>query len=136
MPIAAVNGIEIAYETIGSGSRTVVLLPGASCQMLEWLDPFCEMITGEDCTVVRVDNRDVGLSTHFDVVCPNPAELMAKAETTFMTGESPCPIERTLLTTGLVEACVQSANTEQARVETPHLAIVYDAIPRPLFAHD
>lgn len=80
MPIAVVHGIEIAYETIGSGSRTVVLLPGASCQMLEWLGPFCEMITREDCTVVRVDNRDVGLSTHFDDVCPNPAELMAKAQ--------------------------------------------------------
>lgn len=79
MPIAAVNGIEIAYETFGTGSRTVVLLPGASCQMLEWLDPFCEMIAKQDCTVVRVDNRDVGLSTHFDDICPNPGELMAKA---------------------------------------------------------
>jgi pimeloyl-ACP methyl ester carboxylesterase len=48
--------------------------------MLEWLDPFCEMIAAEDCKVVRVDNRDVGLSTHFDDVCPNPGELMAKAQ--------------------------------------------------------
>ncbi len=79
MPLAAANGIEIAYETIGNGSRTVVLLPGAGCQMLEWLDPFCEMIAEQDCTVVRVDNRDVGLSTHFEGACPNPGELMAKA---------------------------------------------------------
>jgi len=79
MSIAAVNGIEIAYETIGSGSRTVVLLPGAGCQMLEWLDPFCEQIAERDCTVVRVDNRDIGLSTKFDDVCPNPGELVEKA---------------------------------------------------------
>jgi pimeloyl-ACP methyl ester carboxylesterase len=46
--------------------------------MLEWLDPFCEMIADQDCTVVRVDNRDVGLSTHFDDVCPNPGELLEK----------------------------------------------------------
>jgi pimeloyl-ACP methyl ester carboxylesterase len=79
VPIAAVNGIEIAYETIGNGSRTVILLPGAGCQMLEWLDPFCEMLAKQDCTVVRVDNRDVGLSTHFDDICPNPGELLARA---------------------------------------------------------
>ncbi len=79
MPVTAVNGIEIAYEFIGSGSRTVVLLPGAAIQMLEWLDPFCEMIAAQDCTVFRVDNRDVGLSTHFDNVCPNPSELIATA---------------------------------------------------------
>ena len=48
--------------------------------MLEWLDPFCEMISGQDCTVVRVDNRDVGLSTHFDDSCPDPGELMARAQ--------------------------------------------------------
>ncbi len=79
MPIAAVNGIEIAYETFGNGSRTVILLPGAGCQMLEWLDPFCEMVAEHDCRVVRVDNRDIGLSTKFDRECPNPAVELEKA---------------------------------------------------------
>jgi len=79
VPVAAVNGIEIGYESFGTGSRTLILLPGASCQMLEWLEPFCEMLVKQDCTVVRVDNRDVGLSTHFDDVCPNPEELIEKA---------------------------------------------------------
>ncbi|MEE3263358.1 MAG: hypothetical protein VX290_11000 [Candidatus Latescibacterota bacterium] len=97
-------------------------------------------LVGDFTFAARLKGQDTPLSTLFYLPpVPNvmySAELMAKAETTFMTGESPCPIERTLLTTGLVEACVQSANTEQARVETPHLAIVYDAIPRPLFAHE
>ena len=79
MPVAAVNGIEIGYESFGTGSRTLILLPGASCQMLEWLEPFCEMLVKQDCTVIRVDNRDVGLSTHFDDLCPNPEELIEKA---------------------------------------------------------
>ena len=87
MPIAAVNGSEIAYETFGNGSRTVILLPGAGCQMLEWLDAFCEMIAEQDCTVHRVDNRDVGLSTHFDDICPNPGEEMQKLR----KGESVTP---------------------------------------------
>lgn len=80
MPKAAVNGIEIAYETIGEGSRTVILLPGAGCQMLEWLDPFCEMLAGHNCRVVRVDNRDIGLSTKFDGELPNPAAEMARGQ--------------------------------------------------------
>ena len=55
------------------------------------------------------------------------AELMSKAEETFMTGKAPYPIERTLLTTGLVEAGVRSLGTGQKRIETPHLAIRYQA---------
>ena len=60
-----------------------------------------------------------------NVVCS--AELMSKAEETFMTGKAPYPIERTLLTTGLVEAGVRSLGTGQKRLETPHLAIRYQA---------
>ena len=52
---------------------------------------------------------------------------MSKAEEMFLTGKTPYPIERTLLTTGLVEACVRSLATGQKRIETPHLAIRYDA---------
>lgn len=55
------------------------------------------------------------------------AELMAKAEATFLTGRAPCPIERTLLTTGLVEAGVRSIGTGQKRLETPHLSVKYQA---------
>lgn len=55
------------------------------------------------------------------------AGLMAQAEATFLTGKSPSPLERTLLTTGLVEAGVRSLGKEQQRLETPHLAITYQA---------
>jgi hypothetical protein len=54
------------------------------------------------------------------------AALMSKAEETFLTGKTPYPIERTLLTTGMLEACVRSLGTGQKRVETPHLAIRYE----------
>lgn len=55
------------------------------------------------------------------------ASLMSKAEETFVTGKSPTPLERTLLTTGLVEAGVRSLGSGQKRLETPHLAIRYQA---------
>lgn len=69
------------------------------------------------------------LSTLF-YLPPNPnvvysAALMSKAEETFKTGKAPYPIERTLLTSGLVEAGLQSL-TMQKRIETPHLAVRYE----------
>jgi hypothetical protein len=71
------------------------------------------------------------LSTLF-YLPPNPnvtysAALMSKAEETFTAGKSPHPIERTLLTGGLVEAGLHSLAAGQKRIETPHLAIHYDA---------
>ncbi|MFN7805492.1 MAG: hypothetical protein ACK5TO_15840, partial [Planctomycetaceae bacterium] len=55
------------------------------------------------------------------------AALMSKAEETFLTGKSPYPVERTLLTGGLVEAGCQSLTKGQVRLETPHLAVKYTA---------
>ena len=51
-----------------------------------------------------------------------------------MSGKSPHPIERTLLTTGLVEAGVRSLGSGQVRLETPHLAIRYEAPRESTFA--
>jgi len=70
---------------------------------------------------------------------PNPnvtysASLMSKAEETFMTGKTPYPIERTLLTSGLVAAACKSLGTGQVRLETPHLAIRYSAPRESTFA--
>lgn len=79
MSIAAVNGIEIAYETFGDGARTVVLIAGLGNQMLEWDERFCRMIAEHDCRVVRIDSRDMGLSTKFDIACPDPAAELARA---------------------------------------------------------
>lgn len=61
------------------------------------------------------------------------AELMAKAESTFVNRKAACPLERTLLTTGLVEAGCQSIG-KGVRMETPHLAIRYSAPAESQFA--
>jgi hypothetical protein len=97
-------------------------------------------LVGDFTFAARIKGQSTPLSTLFYLPpVPNvmySAELMAKAESTFMTGKSPYPLERTLLTTGLVEACVQSASKEQTRVETPHLAVTYAVGPESLFAQD
>jgi hypothetical protein len=77
----------------------------------------------------RIKGQAEPLSTLF-YLPPNPnvvysAALMAKAEETFLTGKTPYPIERTLLTTGLVAAGMESLASGQKRLATPHLGIRY-----------
>jgi hypothetical protein len=69
------------------------------------------------------------LSTLFHLP-PNPnvtysAALMSKAEEMFTTGNAPYPVERTLLTSGLVAAGLKSL-ADGKRLETSHLAVKYD----------
>jgi hypothetical protein len=61
------------------------------------------------------------------------AALMSKAEEMFLTGKAPYPVERTLLTSGLVEAGMHSLAMDQKRLETPHLAVRYQAPRESLF---
>lgn len=57
------------------------------------------------------------------VTCFHP--LINHMEKMFLTGKTPYPVERTLLTTGLTAAGVESLHQDQKRLETPHLAIHY-----------
>jgi hypothetical protein len=88
-------------------------------------------LVGDFTFAARLTGRAEPLSTLF-YLPPNPnvtysAALMVKAEETFMTGKAPQPIERTLLTTGLVAAGMKSLASGQKRLETPHLAVRYQA---------
>jgi hypothetical protein len=53
--------------------------------------------------------------------------LVNNMEKMFLTGKPTYPVERTLLTTGLTAAGVESLYRNEAKVETPHLAIAYAA---------
>jgi hypothetical protein len=53
--------------------------------------------------------------------------LVKGMERMFLTGKPPYPVERTLLTTGLTAAGVESLYRGQVRYETPHLAVRYRA---------
>jgi hypothetical protein len=86
----------------------------------------------------RVKGQSEPLSTLFYLPStPNvtySAELMSKAEETFVTGKTPYPLERTLLTSGLVAAGMLSLGTGQKRIETPHLNVRYQAPRESTFA--
>ena len=51
--------------------------------------------------------------------------LVNNVEKMFLTGKPTYPVERTLLTTGLTAAGVESLYRNQVRYETPHLSIRY-----------
>ena len=82
----------------------------------------------------RLAGEPQPLSTLFHLP-PNPnvvysAALMHNAERMFVSGEAPYPVERTLLTSGLVEAGLRSLANGQTRLETPQLAAVRYTAPR------
>jgi hypothetical protein len=59
--------------------------------------------------------------------------LVHAIERMFLTGQATYPVERTLLTTGLTAAGVESLWRGQQRITTHHLAIRYQAPKESLF---
>ena len=59
-------GIEVAYQRFGDpGAPPVLLVMGVAVQMFGWPEGFCAELVARGVQVIRFDNRDVGLSTHF-----------------------------------------------------------------------
>jgi len=88
-------------------------------------------LVGDFTFAARLKGQAEPLSTLF-YLPPNPnvvysAALMSKAEEMFTSGKAPYPVERTLLTSGLVAAGMQSLASDQKRIETAHLAFRYQA---------
>ncbi|MBT5803909.1 MAG: hypothetical protein HOI20_20160 [Gemmatimonadetes bacterium] len=89
----------------------------------------------------RIKGQDEPFSTQMYLPMP-PARatlanffspLVNNVEQMFLTGKATYPIERTLLTSGLVIGGVDSLHQEQVKVETPHLKIAYQSTEEPTF---
>ena len=61
------NGdVTLAYEEFGDESGApLLMIMGLDFQMVWWPDGLCEQLAAAGFHVVRFDNRDTGLSTHF-----------------------------------------------------------------------
>jgi len=59
--------------------------------------------------------------------------LVNNAEKMFLTGKATYPVERTLLTSGLVIGGVDSLHQGQSRIDTPHLKIEYQPTAESTF---
>jgi len=73
-----VKGIEVVYDTFGEcQAPPMLLIMGLANQMTGWREAFCARLAGRGYWVIRFDNRDTGLSTHFDQL--EPPGLLALA---------------------------------------------------------
>jgi hypothetical protein len=59
--------------------------------------------------------------------------LVSKIEEMFETGQAPYPVERTLLVSGVLEACLTSRLQDHQRLETPQLSVSYRAPHLPQY---
>jgi len=86
MASIAANGIKIEYEASGNPSDpTLLLVMGLGAQLIAWDDEFVRELVSRGFYVIRFDNRDQGLSTHFDEAgVPDVAAAL-------MTGAPPEP---------------------------------------------
>ena len=83
----------------------------------------------------RLKGQEAPLSTQMYLPMPPARSSLANffspqvnnVEQMFLTGKPTYPLERTLLTTGLTAAGVDSLHKDQIRLETPHLDITYRA---------
>lgn len=67
MASLAANGIRLEYDSFGPAAAPAILLVmGLGAQMRRWNDEMCAILVERGFRAIRFDNRDCGLSTHFD----------------------------------------------------------------------
>jgi pimeloyl-ACP methyl ester carboxylesterase len=79
VPQITANNISIEYDELGKASDPAFLLiSGLGSQLTGWPQDFAENLAAQGFRVIRFDNRDIGLSQHFDEAgIPDMAEIMA-----------------------------------------------------------
>ncbi len=119
IPRLVKDPVAYRYEYADGLKATMLLLNG--------------LVSGDITFAARLKSQPQPLSTQMYLPGPivgvtlsnffNP--LVHHIENLFLNGRAPYPVERTLLTTGLTAAGVESLWQHQKRLETPHLAISY-----------
>ena len=79
MTIATVNGITIWHEVIGpEDGKPILLISGVGTQSTRWKDDFVAQLVDRGYRVIKMDNRDIGLSQKFtEHGIPNFAQIIA-----------------------------------------------------------
>jgi hypothetical protein len=121
-------------DLIGSGElKRLVEKPAAYfIEYADGLKATLLMLNGavkDFCVAVKVRGEETPLSTQF-LLTPGEnvtysACLVGKIEDMFVCGRAPFPVERTMLVSGMLEACLTSRVEGHNRLETPHLLVGY-----------
>ena len=95
MPRARNGEVELEYETFGvSGGKPLVLVHGLGSSLLVWDARLCRLLTARGMYVVRMDNRDSGLST---VLVPGTAYTLSDMAGDVMAVLDDAGIERAVV---------------------------------------
>ena len=71
------RGIELCYDDFGDAADPpILLIPGLGQQLHSWPADFAAALAARNFHVVRLDNRDVGRSTHMRFRAPNPVAVL------------------------------------------------------------
>jgi len=66
MPFSTNSAAKIYFETMGPRTdQPLMFIEGLSAQLIGWREPFCQAFIDLGYWVIRLDNRDVGLSEKF-----------------------------------------------------------------------
>ena len=124
--------------------------PEAAVFLIEYRDGFKAAVAmlngwvhegdgGAFCFAGRLRGQEQPLACQFYLQNVDPfahfSHLVRAIDNMMRTGHAPYPVERTLLTTGILEAVMISRREGHRRVETPHLEIGYRPVDWP-FATD
>jgi len=90
--------------------------------------------TGGFAFAARLKGQNDPVSTRFDLyqLRENFPRMVRHLEEMFLTGQVQYPVERTLLTTGVLEAILDSRSQGQVWLKTPHLDVRYGRQPSHL----
>jgi hypothetical protein len=138
--------------TVLDGRPQDMAASGVLPQLVKNPKAYCiEYNDGTHATLLMIDGADADftfaariagnglVSTQF-FISPTPnvdysACLAAKIEEMYTTRKAPYPAQRTMLTSGMLEACLNSRFHLNQRIETPHLAAVrYQATAESQYA--
>ncbi|MDQ2650548.1 MAG: alpha/beta hydrolase [Actinomycetota bacterium] len=76
MAIATHGDVELYYETFGDpADPTLVLVNGLGSQCISYAVDWCEKFVAKGFQVVRMDNRDVGVSSKLPDVAYTPSDM-------------------------------------------------------------
>ena len=76
MPYAQNGDVRLYYEVIGDkGREPILMLAGAGRQLIDFDDDFCAAVVARGYRAIRMDSRDVGLSSAFQGRSPSLLSL-------------------------------------------------------------